>query len=208
MSDISPLRQAFEAIYQADAWSHGSGPGSRPLNTIEYRAFVERFIDANAISTVTELGCGDWQFSRLIDWGAVTYTGFDVVDTVVTNNVARYWRSNIDFRLLTHVDDLPGGDLLLAKEVLQHLPLRTIVEYLPVIRSRYRFALITNTDKPEGGLNAEIEPGGYRPLRLDRPPFDLPGAVVLTYFPQTDSGMWRNSVFLTMGSAVAGRDRP
>ncbi|ACA17879.1 glycosyltransferase sugar-binding region containing DXD motif [Methylobacterium sp. 4-46] len=200
MTDTAAIARAFETIYRADSWSHGSGPGSRPVNTIAYRAFLERFIAENRVATVTELGCGDWQFSRLIDWSGVTYTGFDVVESVITRNLARYWRDTVDFRLLTRIEDLPGGDLLLAKEVLQHLPLGVIRAYLPVIRSRYRFALITNTDKPEDGLNGEIEPGGYRPLRLDRPPFDLPGAVVLTYCPQTETGMWRNSVFLTFGT--------
>lgn len=202
MTDISAIARAFDGIYRDDAWSHGSGPGSRTVNTIEYRAFVERFMEANAVATVTELGCGDWQFSRFIDWSGVTYTGFDVVESVVTRNLARHWRDNIDFRLLTRIEDLPGGDLLIAKEVLQHLPLPVVQAYIPVIRARYRFALITNTDKPEVGLNGEIEPGGYRPLRLDRPPFAVPGAVVLTYYPQTDTAMWRNSVFLVLGTGT------
>ena len=32
---------AFETIYRNDSWGNGSGPGSMPPSTIEYRAFLE-----------------------------------------------------------------------------------------------------------------------------------------------------------------------
>jgi len=32
---------------------------------------------------------------------------------------------------------------------------------------------------PGGGVNSDIEAGGYRPLRLEAAPFHAPGAIVL-----------------------------
>jgi hypothetical protein len=195
------IPEAFATIYKTDAWSHGSGPGSRSFNTIEYRAFLERFIEANGVKTVTDLGCGDWQFSKQIDWTDIAYTGFDVVESVVIGNRARHARQNIAFKLFGGIHDLPGGDLLLAKEVLQHLPTRTVLEYIPAIRAKYRYALLTNSTEPADIANTDIAPGGYRPLRLDAPPFAVPGAKIFTYFPQAGSYMWKNVVYLVMGDA-------
>jgi 2-polyprenyl-3-methyl-5-hydroxy-6-metoxy-1,4-benzoquinol methylase len=198
MADAT-IDQAFEAIYKQDAWSHGSGPGSRSVNTIEYRAFLERFIEANGVTSVTDLGCGDWQFSRQIDWSGVTYTGFDIVESIVMANRVRHARPNIAFKLFSSIDDLPGGDLLLCKEVLQHLPTQIVLDYIEAIRGKYRFALLTNSTEPRDLANIDIEPGGYRPLRLDQPPLKVPGAKVFTYHSQGGSYFWKNVVFLVMG---------
>lgn len=199
MIDLN-VRRAFEDIYREDKWTNGSGPGSAPASTIEYRAFVERFIAENQIRDVTDLGCGDWQFSHLMDWSAVDYTGFDVVQSVIEKNRVLYANTNVKFETLDSVDQLPGGDLLLSKEVLQHLPNQLILEYVDKIRRKYRFALLTNAIEPVESANRDIEPGDWRPLRLDRAPFHIRGATVFVYFPQSKSHFWRNGVFLILGN--------
>lgn len=199
---IVALRAAFESVYQNSHWGHGSGPGSSPANTIEYRAFVSRFIEANQIRTVTDLGCGDWQFSHLMDWTGVDYLGLDVVQSIVQHNRDRFGRANVRFDLFRSLDDLPGGDLLISKEVLQHLPNAMIVSYPGEIRRKYRFALLTNSCEPLAQTNSDIEPGQYRPILLQRPPFNIDGAVVLTYFPQAPNYIFKNVVFLVLGVAA------
>jgi len=39
-----------------------------------YRTSLEDFIRANGVRSVLDYGCGDWQFSRLIDWQQAFYT--------------------------------------------------------------------------------------------------------------------------------------
>jgi hypothetical protein len=56
--------------------------------------------------------------------------------------------ATIEFQLLISTGDLPGGDLLIAKEMLQHLPNKTVTEYIAVIAHRYRFALLTDAIEP------------------------------------------------------------
>lgn len=193
------LTNTFEDIYRQDRWTNGSGPGSAPSSTIEYRAFIERFIKENEVRSVTDLGCGDWQFSKLIDWTGVEYTGFDIVDFIIERNVRDYGADNVRFQLLTDIADLPGGDLLLCKEVLQHLPNAMIADYLDQFRRKYKFTLITNAIEPLDIANGDIASGDWRPLRLDRPPFSARGANVFVYFPQSGSHFWRNGVFLIIG---------
>jgi len=52
MLETEAFHGVFEAVYGRDRWSNGSGPGSLPSSTIEYRTFVERFMHENRISTV------------------------------------------------------------------------------------------------------------------------------------------------------------
>jgi SAM-dependent methyltransferase len=194
-----PLRDTFERVYRENAWDRGSGPGSSTANTIEYRAFVSRFIEANDVRSVTDLGCGDWQFSRFLDWTGLQYRGLDVVPEVVERNRAHFGQAHVRFEVFASLNSLPGGDLLLAKEVLQHLPNAAIAEYLSAIRAKYRFALLTDSIEPADRVNCDIEAGGFRPIRLDERPFFAPGAVVFTYFPQFGTHVWKNAVFLMVG---------
>jgi hypothetical protein len=75
---MSTLQDRFEYIYAANIWGHGSGGGSSPINTRGYRRFLQNFLRKNNIKSVVDLGCGDWQFSHLIDWKGIRYSGFDV----------------------------------------------------------------------------------------------------------------------------------
>jgi SAM-dependent methyltransferase len=154
----------------------------------------------NGIRTITDLGCGDWQFSRLLDWSGLEYLGLDVVPAIVENNRNRFGEANVRFEVFVSPEALPGGDLLLSKEVLQHLPNSTVAEYLKIIRKKYRFALLTNGVVPFSHVNIDIKPGGFRPLRLQNPPFSTSGAVVFTYFPRSEKYIGKNDVFLMLGS--------
>lgn len=198
--NFEPLREKFEAIYQEDEWTNGSGPGSMPKHTIEYRAFLSKFLSENAITSVTDLGCGDWQSTRLIDWTGIHYIGLDVVEWLVDRNNARFGAANIEFRHLTDLDQLPGGDLCICKEVLQHLPNDVIQAHLGAIAERYRFALITNFVEPEWEANVDIGIGGGRPLKLEAAPFNARGCNVFSYNPQAGSLIFKNRVFLLFGN--------
>ena len=200
MGDFAQLQRVFSDIYSQGTWGNGSGPGSAPRNTIEYRSFLENFIRANQVATITDLGCGDWQFSRLLDFSGCTYTGFDVVPEVVERNRARFGAPNVNFQILDGPEALPGGDLLVSKEVLQHLPNQTAMDYLKVALERYKYCLITNNIEPEPHCNVDTHPGGCRPLRMDRPPFSIKGALVSTYYVFADGSYWKNGVFLALGA--------
>jgi SAM-dependent methyltransferase len=199
---LSSLGTIFGAIYEENRWLNGSGPGSSPRNTILYRAFLEQFLTFNAIGSVTDLGCGDWQFSQFIDWSGIDYIGLDVVARVLEANQRSFGVRGVNFRPHNSVDDLPGGDLLLAKEVFQHLPNAMISDYLLAIRKKYRLALITNTIEPATQCNLDIPLGGGRPLRVNEPPFLAPGCYVLNYSFVIDGINYQNGTYLTIGEAA------
>ena len=197
------LREQFCRIYDQKLWGRGSGVGSSPENTVEYRSFLRQFMRCNHIRSVVDLGCGDWQFSRYVDWSGVTYVGVDVVPSVVESNQREFANGHITFRKFESLAKLPAADLLVCKDVLQHLPNETVTAYLSAFRKTYKFSLITNDEEPEHLQNIDIQVGGWRPLRLDQEPFCEPGAVVFSWIIQWGAETTRTSTYLLYGNSVA-----
>jgi SAM-dependent methyltransferase len=181
---------SFEKIYQGNEWGYGSGVGSLPLNNIEYIKFLRMFLERNSIRSVVDFGCGDWQFSRFVGWDTVTYTGFDIVPSVVERNQTSFGRDNISFRVFNSETELLTADLLLCKDVFQHISNASIEKYLRAFKRRYRFLLITNDEWPaEHLINTDIDEGSWRPVRLDRQPFSEIAPVVLSWM--IEWGGWK-----------------
>jgi len=205
----------FDEIYSNNEWECGSGVGSLDVQTRGYREYLQKFMKDNKVTSVVDMGCGDWQFSRLVDWSNVSYQGFDVVSSVVAENVRNYSDSNISFSSYSgDPAELPASDLIIIKDVLQHLPNKAVLNVLPQLK-RYKYALITNCINPKGICdNTDIELGGFRYIDLHRPPFDLEAQEVFS-FEKVETGLlkrlkaffrgypqWRKSVLLVNNSAV------
>jgi SAM-dependent methyltransferase len=189
---MSAAAEVFQQIYETNYWGFGSGHGSLPKVTKGYRSFIENFIRENQILTVVDVGCGDWQFSRLIDWYKADYLGLDVVPKLIRQNQTRHGRPGIRFELSPEkLSDVPGGGLLLAKDVLQHLPTALVQEFLVEVIPRFRFALITNGVQPAHKLNQEIAIGSWRPLDLRLPPYSCAVPAVFSFSGDAIRS-WRN----------------
>lgn len=180
------VETAFTNIYNNGAWGHNnngeahSGGGSTLASTSEYRQFLQDFFKANNIHSVVDVGCGDWEFSRVINWSGINYVGCDVVQSVINENQKKYSSENINFK---HGDgitmNLPPADLLICKDVLQHLPNEDVSAFILQF-PKYKYILITN-DTPGSLVNEQTHRGGYRPIDLTRPPFSVDGVKVLTF---------------------------
>jgi len=179
------INQIFSKIYENKSWIHGSGVGSLVENTIAYRTFLENFIKVNKISTILDYGCGDWQFSHLIPWSDlnVSYTGIDVVPSVIENNSNNYSKNNINFDVMTEEWKWPNVDLIICKDVLQHLPNNLIKELLDKMLTHSKYILITNDihNKNKTNLNLDIKIGDYRPLNLREAPWNINAEIKLNW---------------------------
>jgi SAM-dependent methyltransferase len=209
---MSRIGGVFEGIYSGHAWggTSRSGPGSDPSATRKFRLFLEQFLRSRNVKNVVDLGCGDWASTRLINWSGVDYLGVDIVPDVVERNRSEFGRPGVRFAVSNFVDEaLPPADLVICKEVLQHLPkadVEKVLAKLPV----YRMAILVNDDCMEqaGGLrtlwrswpltepNVEIEPGGYRPLRLREAPFNLDAELVLDYWNKAPMALGNRSMMV------------
>jgi SAM-dependent methyltransferase len=147
-----------------------------------YVVTLQKFLQDYEVGSVVDLGCGDWQFSRLIDWGEIEYLGLDVVASVVDTNTKLFATDAISFETTTVGEPLPSADLVVCKDVLQHLPLPIVTDYLVEFRQRYKHILITNDVYPDSATNAETPPGASsRAIRPDLEPFSEKCTLVLEW---------------------------
>ena len=141
----------FSQLYRLGGWGSSdessSGGGSSINNTVEYRKFIEKFLIDKKINRVYDFGCGDWAFSKLIDWGNSQYTGIETVKFLVDDVLFRYRTDNIKFVYMKNATTFytRKGDLLLIKDVLQHWNNQEIIEFLDHVIPNFKYILITNS---------------------------------------------------------------
>jgi hypothetical protein len=126
-----------------------------------------------------------WRFSggQVAEYvmGNVHYTGIDVVNDVVRYNCEHFEDTNIKFQCANNIEDeLPGGDLFLIRQMLQHLSNGQIARVLKAC-SKYCYVRVTegvyaghkarpNLDKPVGW---DTRIYARSSVFLDLPPFNL-----------------------------------
>ena len=218
------LTEAFTEIYSNDAWKDGksaSGPGSDLESTKEYRAALQGFLSRPDIRSVVDFGCGDWESSRMIDWSGKDYLGLDLVRSVVERNRAKFGAPNIRFEVGNlGEEDSHSADLLICKDVLQHLPNSIISEFLDGKLLRHRWAILTNDARCtmpggprrlwrridlHGKANIDTHGGGYHTLSLRKPPFNLKAKVLLRYDAFAGGTTFTKEVLLWENPAKASR---
>jgi SAM-dependent methyltransferase len=180
----SPLTQTFNRIYTEGVWGRDvagkgtSGSGSTLEITREYRGYLQEFIKTHGVKSIVDAGCGDWSFSSTIDWAGASYLGVDIASDVIEAVRRKHGNGNITFRVGDITEELPAADLLISKDVLQHLPNALVQKFIRnnLRRGKYKWVLLTN-DRGRG--NADTVPGGYRAIDLAAPPFDVKGLVDL-----------------------------
>ena len=178
------LTNTFNRIYAEGTWGRDvagkgtSGTGSTLAITREYRAYLEDFIKTHNIKSVVDAGCGDWTFSSAIDWNGASYLGVDIASDVVAAVRAKHEKGNIKFQVGDITDDLPAADLLISKDVLQHLSNMLVHNFIEnnLRKGKYKWVILTND---RGSHNSDVESGGYRAIDLSAPPFDVKGLVDL-----------------------------
>lgn len=130
---------------------------------------------------VVDLGCGDFNVgSRLVDY-SLTYTACDIVPLVIERNAARFRGPNLRLFILNAIeDDLPDGDVVCIRQVLQHLANADLAKIVRKM-GRYRHWIVTehipagdfvaNRDKQSSGtFRLAVNGSG---VVLTAPPFNV-----------------------------------
>lgn len=189
ISKEDPHQQVFSHIYSNKVWGTNaegegfSGGGSLVENTQPYMKLLDHFLKKRKIQSVVDVGCGDWEFSRYINWKTINYLGYDVVPFVIEKDQKKFGTSNIKFVHANFLkENLPAADLLICKHVLQHLTNADILAFLPQL-SKFKYCLITNEVYPKtlSSDNVDIEIGQGHKIDLSKPPFSVKGEVLLNY---------------------------
>jgi hypothetical protein len=185
-------KEIFSSIYKGKIWGtsgkdelpFNSGGGSVQADVVDpYIMALEKFVAGLPHRiTAVDLGCGDFRVgSRTVNLFA-RYIACDVVEDLIEFNREHYRYLPVEFQLLDlTTDPLPRGDLLIVRQVLQHLSNEDISAFLKLIPKEFSHILITEHVPTEHNFKANLDkktgPDNRLPIKsgvvLTEEPFNL-----------------------------------
>jgi len=179
-SDGALRRSVFQGIYRKNSWGcqeSRSGTGSTIKQTDAVRSELKKFLISKNVKSIVDVACGDWNWMKYLmsdpELEYLDYVGIDIVEDVVKMNIERYAAQNVRFEVSDAVSDtIPTAEVVMARDVLVHLPTMHAVDMMHNIRkAASRYIVLTTFTSLED--NRDIRYGDWRPLNLELPPFSL-----------------------------------
>lgn len=169
--------EVFTEISRTNTWLESesvSGIGSSLLQTAEIINHLPNILRELNVKTFLDLPCGDFNWMQKVNMEAIHYTGGDIVQHIVTSNQEKYAREHIIFLQLDLLkDELGAYDMIFCRDCLVHLSFEDIRKAIKNIKKSGSKYLMTTTF-PDQKVNEDIITGGWRPLNLEKVPFDFP----------------------------------
>nr|WP_233267627.1 class I SAM-dependent methyltransferase [Algibacter sp. L1A34] len=145
-----PTKDAMHQIYKLNLWGGTefdfySGSGSHDPDIINpYLDVLTAFLESyNRTLTVCDLGCGDFNIGKQLTQFTKKYIAADIVESLIERNKQIYQADNLEFHCLNIAkDELPTGDCIILRQVLQHLSnaeIERVVEKL----ANYKYIILT-----------------------------------------------------------------
>jgi SAM-dependent methyltransferase len=199
------LADTFEHIYNSNAWGGNgtihSGTGSTGRYVENYCQLLQPLFTTYNISSVADLGCGNFNTGKLIAALVSQYTGVDIAQVVIDANTQHYSSDRIHFlRADLTRDSLPPADAAVLRQVLQHLTNSEIIAALDNILRMYPVVFVTEHiyvgRSAKMNLDIAHGPGTRVPMRsgiwVDQPPFNAPAKWVgdIDYAPDEVLRTW------------------
>jgi SAM-dependent methyltransferase len=173
----SPRQAVFTTIYHDNGWQNAesrSGRGSTVARTASLRPALLALLEEFGVRSLLDAPCGDFNWMKEIPLEGIEYVGVDVVAELIERNRRLFGRRGRQFLVADVVaHPLPAADLILCRDGLVHLPdgdaLRALDHFR---RSTARYLLATTF--PGQPANSDIAAGHWRPMNLEKAPFNLP----------------------------------
>ena len=172
-----PAKEVFTIINRKNLWGSSesiSGPGSEINQTQTLISELPKLIDKFGIKSMLDIPCGDYNWIRRIDFQQLEYTGADIVDVIVNENIRKYESVNTKFEVLDiTIDALPKRDLVLVRDCFVHLSFvdtKKAINNIHKSGSKYLLA----TTFIDRSVNADIVTGDWRPINMQISPFNFP----------------------------------
>ena len=172
-------KEIFSIIYNKNMWGNSnskkkfySGFGSSNSKIIDgFILNVNKFINnLNYEPIVLDIGCGDFTVGKKIFLNSKRYIACDVVTELIEYNKKKYKYSNLEFLDIDASDDitLPEADIIILRQVLQHLSNQKIKLILNKIQNNYKYLIICE-HLPLGNFipNLDIKTGDLSRIFLE-----------------------------------------
>ncbi len=172
----SRAQRVFTEIHDKNAWkgTSVSGPGSALQTTALLREQLEPLFAELNLRTLSDAPCGDANWITAITGTLDYYFGFDIVESLIAENLKRVPKTNHFFRFADVTRDiLPRTDAILCRDCLVHLPLDVAIQAIENFKRSGSTYLLATTF-PTVEENGPSGFGGWRPLNLTVSPFNLP----------------------------------
>lgn len=168
---------AFRYAHDANHWSGSqsvSGPGASVEQTRVIRAALPSLCHRLGVRTLLDLPCGDASWITTVPLPGIAYIGADFVPELIDENIRTRSGAGREFRVLDLLESpLPNADLLLCRDCLVHLSIADIARAIANVQAS-RITWLLTTTFPRQVHNQDIHTGDWRPLDLQRAPFDWP----------------------------------
>jgi len=143
-------KAAMTQVYELNLWGDHtsdfySGQGSHHPDLVDpYIEVVTSFLRSfERPLVVCDLGCGDFNVGHRLVQYAERYIAVDIVVDLIERNKEKFKDEDLEFHCLDiAVDDLPSGDCVLLRQVLQHVSnaeIRSIVGKL----NEFKYVILT-----------------------------------------------------------------
>ena len=149
--------ELFTKIYEDCIWGNDNssdykgcsgGGASYTFNENTLIPFIAGFITTKGITSVVDIGCGDFQIGTAIfSRCPILYTGVDVYKQIIDRNMKMWPEHNwLRFNAATNPEKLPESDLLIVKDVLQHWCNDEIYDFLDTVieTKKFKYIIIVN----------------------------------------------------------------
>lgn len=153
-----PTKAAMEQVYEMKLWGDNqtdfySGDGSHDPEIVQpYITSLTSFLTSfEKRLVVCDLGCGDFNIGKELVKYTRKYVAVDIVTDLIARNKSTFTAANLEFHCLDiAVADLPSGDCVLLRQVLQHL---SNAEIQNIVRKLANFKHVILTEHvPEGAF--------------------------------------------------------
>lgn len=170
----------FDGIYRNNGFAgteSRSGEGSSLFQTRIIRKELPGLLSDLGVRHLLDVPCGDWNWMRHVDLGDIQYTGGDIVQTIVDRNIETHGNEKRKFACLNIVTGpLPKADLIFCRDCLVHLNFADGLAALEQFRKSGATWLLMTTFTNRDGNEDLYEGSIWRPLNLEKAPYNLPKA--------------------------------
>jgi hypothetical protein len=182
-----PTKDAMEQVYEMNLWGSNdsdfySGEGSHNPEIVNpYINAVSSFLSSfKTPITVCDLGCGDFNIGKEFVKYTKKYVAVDIVKNLVKHNKEIFREENLEFHCLDiALDNLPSGDCIILRQVLQHLSNKEVKDVVNKLTT-FKYVILTE-HLPEGKFEPNKDIISGQGIRLKKksginllvPPFNL-----------------------------------
>ena len=169
-----PTKDAMAQIYEDNLWGKSesgfySGIGSHHPELVNpYIQAVRSFLTSfDSPPVVCDLGCGDFNVGKELVHYTKKYIAADIVPELIERNRDSFTEENLEFLFLDIAsDELPSGDCVILRQVLQHLSNREVQRVVNKLTD-YKYVILTE-HLPEGDFTPNKEIISGQGIRLKK----------------------------------------